>query len=89
MQIQIYAIFDTKVGSFQAPFFMHNDAVAKRSVSSLLMDPNAPVAQHPEDYALFSIGTYDDIIGLVTGESSPIFVCQLRELVEWIVSRPE
>lgn len=60
MKLHIYAIFDSAVGAYMRPFFLQSDGAAKRAFKDLATDPNHDIGRHPEDYALFWLGTYCD-----------------------------
>lgn len=56
----LYSIYDKKACFYVAPFCCRNDAEAIRSVTQALRDPNTQLSQHPEDYHLVTLGSYDD-----------------------------
>lgn len=67
--MKIYSILDTKLAEFNTPFFAKNDLIACRSFGDLVRDTRSTVCQHPEDFILFSIGTFDPDSGAVSPES--------------------
>ena len=67
MRLNMYSIFDTATGAYMRPFFMNSDGQALRAFSDLVNDAEHPIGQHPEDYSIARLGTWDD----KTGESSP------------------
>ena len=71
MLIQIYAIHDSKAHSYLQPFFMHNNDLATRSFTDASMNPESQFNQHPLDYTLFHIGTYDDETSIITAVAPP------------------
>lgn len=80
MKVGVYSIRDMKAGSFMAPFFLHNDEVAKRAAREAVRDPQSNFSKYPEDFTLFRIGIFDDSTGLVEPEVAPSLVCSLFEL---------
>ena len=60
MKKNIYVIYDSKAQFYNTPFFLPNNAVAMRTAQDLLQDPNSEISRHPEDFAMFLIGEYDD-----------------------------
>lgn len=56
---QVYAVFDVKAAAFGMPMFMETEGVAVRGFMDACGNPKGPLSQHPEDYSLFRIGTYD------------------------------
>lgn len=67
MVIKVYSIRDTKAEYFGTPFFAQSRGVALRMFSDLVNDSRSAISKHPEDYALFEIGNYDDQVGVVSG----------------------
>lgn len=59
-----YTLHDVKALQYNPPFFTMNDALARRMVSELVMDPNTTVGRHPSDFKLYKIGMYDDATGI-------------------------
>lgn len=61
----IYAIFDNKADAHMPPFFCVNDQVAKRTFQSAASDPNHMFHNHPEDFTLCKLGSFDDSTGKI------------------------
>lgn len=66
--MQIYALRDTKVAAFLAPFTAPNNEVAKRLVIDAMDNPESVISKHPEDFNLFCLGHFDEQTGEITGE---------------------
>ena len=78
MVSRFYTLYDIKTEMFLPPFTAHNDNDAMRQMSMLLKKPTI-YQQYPEDYNLYSIGSFDDSKGLV--KESPLrIVCGLLKL---------
>jgi hypothetical protein len=60
MKTKMYVIFDSKAKVYNKPFFMLNDALARRAITDLANDLTTDVGRHPEDFILFTVGEYDD-----------------------------
>ena len=60
MILQIFSIYDTKAESFNPPVYLTSPGLAIRSFSDSVQNPESQFAQHPEDYTLFQIGSWDD-----------------------------
>lgn len=69
MITRLYAIYDRKAVVYHQPFYAITDAVAVRTVSDVVADPNAPFGRHPNDYVVYMVGTYDDQNGVVTPQN--------------------
>lgn len=81
MMLNCYSLFDVKALIYNAPFFQHNDAVAKRMVSDLVTDMNTSVGRHPADYILYCVGTYNDQNGQLTPIDPRRHVCDAVSLL--------
>lgn len=69
MKLTAYSIYDTKVEQWGLPFFSHHDELAKRICCEAVQDENTQLSRYPNDYILFSIGSYEDHDGLLTPHS--------------------
>lgn len=61
--LNIYTLRDTRTEAFQRPIFLQNRAVLERSIHDALSDENNMICLHPEDYQIYSLGTYDEQTG--------------------------
>lgn len=84
MILRVYAVFDMKSKTFNTPFFLINDDVAKRAFFDLVNDPNTTVARHPEDFSLWCLGSWEDVQGefAVTEESNRAVLVDALSLVK-------
>ena len=57
---KIFTIYDSKAESYSNPVYLNSTGLAVRTFSDSVQDPESPFAQHPADYTLFELGTYDD-----------------------------
>lgn len=64
MKLMIYAVRDNAVGAFLRPFFMQANGQAIRAFSDEV-NGDSPMAKHPEDYSLWSIGAFDEATGVI------------------------
>jgi len=65
------AVKDAKIGSFARPVCVVNEATAVRAFADAVNDPTTEYHKHPEDYTIWSIGTYDDQTGQFMNSASP------------------
>lgn len=56
----IYTVFDSASGVYDRPFVANSDGSAVRAFGDICMSADHPIGQHPEDYSLYRIGTFDD-----------------------------
>jgi len=81
MNLNIYSIFDSAAQAFTQPFFMHNDGLAIRAFQDNVNASDNNIANHPHQFSLYKLGTYDDSNGLVTPETPPKSLALAIELV--------
>lgn len=81
--MQMYSLFDHKTGEFEFPMAYLSEAVAKRAISSFLLDsaPNSVIRQFPNDFSLYLLGTYDRNGALFHILPSPQLVCNVSDLL--------
>lgn len=65
MKLFMYSVCDIKAGLYNRPFYAHNDGVAMRNFQDLANNRDTDVFRHPEDFALYLIGCFDDEAGTV------------------------
>lgn len=68
--MKLYAIKDCKVGSFLSVLTFANDAEAKRYLDYLVNSSTELIHLYPEDFQLFSLGSYDNVSGVITSDVS-------------------
>lgn len=66
-----FAVYDTQVGAFLAPFFLQTAGQAVRSFMDASKDPNMEFSKHPGDYTLFELAEYDEETGKFTNLPTP------------------
>lgn len=81
MIVNIYAVRDKAVNAFMMPLFFHSDEQAQRWFTDHSLSADGEISKHPEDYALFWIGSWNDVEGKVTdGETKRL--CEAVEMIE-------
>lgn len=68
MKYNVYAIFDSKAETYTQPVMHQNDATARRMFHTVCRDKNTTYGQHPGDFTLFRLGTYDDADGMLQAD---------------------
>jgi hypothetical protein len=76
----LYALRDSKVPVFGRPFPQRSKLEAIRSMRAVLSDKNTTEANHPEDFALFELGVYNERNGKIIPHPQPESVITLLEL---------
>lgn len=87
MKLLACSVFDNAVGSFGRPFFVQTKGVAMRSFMDEVNRPADPggqnmVASHPDDFALYAVGTFDEDSGAFVSYSVPERICTALEVKE-------
>lgn len=68
---QVFAIFDSKAKFFKSPVLMRTKGEALRAFSDLANDKQTEIGRHPEDFAMFHLGTFDEEKGTYINNSCP------------------
>lgn len=68
MKKRIYSIFDTKIEAYNTPFTSNTDKEVYRSLYNTVKQGNSTLADYPEDYTVFWIGTFDDTKAEIVSE---------------------
>lgn len=78
MKHLIVSIFDKATEAYMRPFTAQAEGQAVRMFEDEVLRPESEMHRHPEDYALFKIGKFDDN----TGTIEPILPTCLRQAHE-------
>lgn len=78
METKIFSIFDTATSAYMRPFFAQSSGAAMRSFIDEANKPDNPISDHPECYALFELGTFDDNKGTIE-TAIPTCICRAHE----------
>ena len=67
MKLVVYAVKDSAVQSYAQPMFFPTVPAAVRAFSDAVnsQDPNSQLCKHPEDFALYKVGDYDTVTGVI------------------------
>lgn len=68
MKLNIYSVYDVATQAYKTPWFSQADGEAMRGFKDVCSDAEHPMGQHPEDYTLFRMGTFNDNTGKIEGE---------------------
>lgn len=66
MKIIICSIYDIKVAAYQRPIFVPATGAATRMFTDEVNRADSEMNKHPEDYALYLLGHFEDETGKVT-----------------------
>jgi len=81
LELQIFSVRDTKGDRYNNPFVEPNIEVAQRTTQRLVMDPQTVLAQFPEDFDLYHLGSLDTISGKITAFDTPRHVIKAANLL--------
>lgn len=70
--VKVFTVYDSKVETYLQPFQARTKGEAIRSFADAVMDQKSQISQHPEDFTLFEIATYDDTTGVYTSLDAKI-----------------
>jgi hypothetical protein len=65
MKVNLYAVFDRCSGVYDGPHPGRADAEMVRNFSQMCTKADTKIAQSPEDFTLFKVGTWNDGTGEV------------------------
>lgn len=74
----IYAIKDAK-STFMPCTVDVNDATAVRNFEHAVRLKDSILSSHPNDFALFRVGSFDNETGIVTAPIVPEFLCDAAQ----------
>lgn len=67
--LNIYSIRDAKMETFNRPFYMPADGAAIRAFQDEVNNKESELNRHPEDYALYTIGIFNEDDGEIMGQT--------------------
>lgn len=65
MKQPLIAVYDKKLGLYDAPFTVRHPGEAQRQFLDVCQQKDSRFGMHPEDYELYELGTYDMATGHV------------------------
>jgi hypothetical protein len=80
--MEIYAIYDSVSGSFNCPFFLVNEATARRVCFDMVHNKDTTLALHPSDFVLYRLGHFDMVSGNIEAVDKPEMVCNLGTFIK-------
>lgn len=81
MKLFLYTVHDRAVNAYLSPYYARTEAEAIRSLENAARDPNHAFSQHPGDYRLFALGSYDDATARFDLLPAPVFVTSVEQLL--------
>lgn len=69
MKWNVYSIYDAKTKLWSKPSYAQTHGQVLRDFQDLANDKKTTIGNHPEDYALYCIGSFDDEKGIIEQET--------------------
>lgn len=82
MKLNVFTIRDNQVNAFSQPFFSPTNGSALRAFADHVNEAGTPANKHPQDFALYHLGTYDDTTGRFENNEVPQLLGQATEYKE-------
>lgn len=80
-----YSVYDEKAKAYNIPFFYPQNDLAIRAIKDSLRNPNSVISRHPEDFAVYVIGTYNDLDGKLESFAQPELLARVSEIANEII----
>ncbi len=75
MKQKIFTVLDSKAMAYLPPFFLPNEAVAKRIFGDMVTDITHQFGKHPEDFSMYYLGEFDDQSSIISeAKNAPVLV---------------
>lgn len=84
--MKMFSIRDLKAEAFNEPFFNLTPAMAMRRIQMSLQSPESQMKIFAPDFAIYQIGEFDQVTGLVTGIPDPHHLIEIVDLIKDIPS---
>lgn len=68
MKVNVYAVFDEAAKAYMQPFTRATDGLAIRDFTAAVNDTSTTMCQHPHQFTLFKLGTFDDNTGEIRSD---------------------
>ena len=79
---QVLAIRDSAVNAYDRPFYTPTNAAGIRAFADNVRNKESPMSQHPEDFTLWFLGTYDDETGQFLQTQPPMQIARAQDYKE-------
>lgn len=80
--LRVYAVRDVKADAFGSLIVCPTKGLALRAFADACADQRSPMAQYPEDYNLYELGTFEPNSGELVGHKVPVHVASASSVVE-------
>lgn len=74
-----FSVRDAQAELFSRPFYFPTRGMAVRNFMDQCQDKDSPMRRHPDDFALYQVGEFDDNAGVFLAMDSPHLLYQARD----------
>lgn len=85
--LKVFAMRDVKADAYGNIVALPTRGLAMRGFVDSCASKDSPLRQHPEDYTLYELGTFDETCGVLIPNKLPEFVMSAVEAVA-LLERP-
>jgi len=78
--LQMFTVYDVKAATYSQPITAPTINVMSRILGDVLAEGQHAYAKHPEDYVLFHLGAFDDLVGHIELLKAPNSLFSLKSL---------
>lgn len=83
MKMLVVTVYDRASEAFNMPQFVPTAAAAIRGFAAEVNnEQNRMLNEHPEDFDLYRLGTFDQSTGLIEVDNAPSVIARAQDLVE-------
>lgn len=81
MKLEVYAVHDAAVGSFNNPLFFRSRGEAIRSFQDAVANEQNGFRSHAADYSFWQIGYYNQVDAVLEPLAAPDRVCGAKDFL--------
>lgn len=81
METPLFSVYDLRSKTYGVPWTVANDEMAAREFAASVRADNSKFGRFPEDFELWRIGKWDDLLGAVSNED----MTRLHRATEFVV----
>lgn len=75
-----FAIYDRAASAYSQPFFQHTRGLGERAFADAIAKEDSVLHQHPGDYDLFCIGSFDNEDGSLESTKPQLLITGIQVL---------
>lgn len=80
--LKVFAVRDVKADAYGNLICVQTSGLALRAFADACADSRSPMAQYPEDYSMYELGTFDPSTGVISGHRLPVLVATASSVIE-------